>query len=477
MAYTEFYCQNGGSNLNAGSTTNNTAAYTSTAGNWVQATGVFTPTDSSNPSSTVAAGDWASVYVTAGATVATFIGRVTSVQNATNGTITVSTTVFAGSNPSNGTGTMTLRAGGAWQGPNAAVGFPFTLTSFGNNQDASSHICRVNMKNDQTYSLTAAFSANTSGARYVVQGYTSSVGDGGKSIWDGGTSTGSIISAAGPAGVTFIDHIFTTSITSGASDLITAGSQSSNWIRCVFAGSRGFGLAIGSTTGTQVFECEAYNNNRNNSSAGGGFSTSGYCAFQRCVSHDNTGSNTSGFKIGGGTVILYACVADTNGQHGISLTGSSVNGPIMIDNCDIYNNTGNGINVISGNVNAVWIENTNLVKNGGAGINNASTTQWGLIYNCGYGAGTQANGSADTLNGFSQTGTVTYASNVTPWTDPANGDFRINLATAINAGRGAFTQTQGYSSPNTVGYPDIGAAQHLESGSSGSSQKAYTFGA
>jgi hypothetical protein len=63
-------------------------------------------------------------------------------------------------------------------------------------------------------------------------------------------------------------------------------------------------------------------------------------------------------------------------------------------------------------------------------------------------------------------GSVTYATDVTPWVDPTNGDFRINLAAAKGTGRGTFTQTAS-SYAGTVGYPDIGAAQSTGGGSGG----------
>lgn len=455
--YTEFYCQNGGSNLNAGSTTNNTATYTSASGNWAQATKVFTPTDGVNPSLTVSVGDFASVYVN-GSTVSGFIGRITAVQNATNGTITVNGT-FCGAAPANQTGTATIKVGGAWLGPNAASGFPFTLTSYGNQRDTTSHAARCNLKNDQTYSVTASFSMNTSGAPAVMQGYSSSVGDGGKATYDGGTSTGTIMSATGPGGNIFADLVFKTSISSGTTDLVTSG-QVSNWIRCVFTGSRNNGLNA-TITGVTAIECEAYNNNTANTASKAGFVSNG-ATFLRCVSHDNTGSNSAGFLVIAGPTYIQNCIADTNGGIGISITANSVNGLISVQNCDIYNNGSDGINIASGAANPVWIENTNFIKNTGAGINNVSVIISGFAYNGGYGAGTQANGSSDTINNLTKTGTVTYGSNLTPWVDPANGDFRINLPAAYNAGRGSFTETAA-SYSGTVGYQDIGAANHNDS--------------
>jgi len=193
-SYTEFYCQNGGSNLNAGSTTNNTAAYTSIHGTWVNGTATFTVLDGTNPSSSVSVGNWASVYID-GASVGVYVGRISAVQNLVNGTITVDTAGI-GTKPANQTATATIKVGGAWQGPNAASGFPLTLASWGANQDSTAHEVRLNLKNDQTYSMTSSF-AVSNGTLYTMQGYTSSVNDGGRATFDGGTSTGALITTFG----------------------------------------------------------------------------------------------------------------------------------------------------------------------------------------------------------------------------------------------------------------------------------------
>ncbi len=148
------------------------------------------------------------------------------------------------------------------------------------------------------------------------------------------------------------------------------------------------------------------------------------------------------------------------------MVGGNSGGGILFSGCDIYNNGSDGINIVSSGTEIIWIENCNLIKNTGAGINNTATTNFGYVYNNGYGAGTQANGSADTLGPFIASGAVTYASNVTPWVDPANGDFRISLAAAESAGRGVFTETAA-SYTGTIGYPDIGAAQSLNTSGGG----------
>lgn len=470
--FTEFYCQSGGLNLNAGSTTSNTALYTSTNGNWNAGTLVFTPTDGTNPvSAGVAVGMIASVYID-GASVSVAFGRITVVTNASNGAITVGA-VQTGTFPSTSATTRTIKVGGAWLGPNAASGFPFTLTGYGNTRDATGHEVRTNLKNDQTYSMTSSFTFGAGSSGSVIQGYTSSVGDGGRFTMDGGTSTGSLITNVVGSGTSFIDAIFKTSITSGTTDLVTAQILSS-WVRCVFTGSRGTGL-VASTVGITLTECEAYNNNLANSSNKAGFILgAGGVYAKRCISHDNTGSNTSGFTIGSGPTILENCIASTNGFCGVKITGASFNGDIQINNCDFYNNGSDAINIAASQANPIWIENDNFIKNTGAGVNNVSVLCPGFVYNCGYGAGTQANGSADTINNMTQSGTITYASNVTPWVDPANGDFRINLAAANFAGRAAFLETAA-SYTGAVGYPDIGAAQS-KTGVSGTFSKEVSSG-
>jgi hypothetical protein len=455
MAFTEFYCQSGGSNLNAGSTTNNAAAYTSTNGNWSTTTHIFIPTDGSTPASTVNVGDFASIYVD-GATLAVYIVRVTAVAAGVNGGITTSATAFAGTAPTTSATARTIKVGGAWLGPNAAIGFPVNLSNLKTLQNAAGNLCRINFKNNQTYTISALI--NGASNQFIMQGYGSSPGDGGKATIDGSTNAIQLLNMTGQATLV-ADLIFVSTATTGAVTLC-GDTNSTLWFRCIFHGSRGNGLQLGNTVSAAI-ECEAYDNNKSNTAGNGGFALqlSGASCY-RCISHDNTGSNTAGFVLTAGAGILDHCIADTNGGKGINIPGGANPSRVVISACDIYNNGSDGIAIATSTATmAFFIENTNLIKNAGAGINVTSAlgTYYGHIFNVGYGSGTQANGSADAIGGLEQSGSVTYASGVTPWTDPANGDFRISLGAAISTGRGAFLQTQaGYA--GTVGYPDIGAA-------------------
>lgn len=472
MAFTEFFCRSGGSNLNGGGLStgaepNTTPVYSGVGDS--DGTSVFTPSDGSTPASTVTVGDFASVYVTAGATVAVFIGRVTTVAAGVNGAITCSTTAKSGTFPaaSAGAHTITCNVGGAWKGPNAASGFPFGFIAAATT-NSTGEPPRVNFKNDANYNVTAQITSGVAGP-VIFQGYTSSANDGGKAVIDGGTSgTSFAILRAQANNQYYTDLIFQNNGSTGSADAVILDNNGMVFYRCVVNNVVGHGFRTNGSGNSIMIECEAYACNGNNGAGNAGFiALTGSGNWINCISHDNAGSNSRGFRSAAGiSLIMLNCIADTNGSHGFDISNASGN-PQMIG-CESYNNGGAGLS-IGDNVSFLFIKNCNFIKNTGWGIDASTGTsiRSGYVYNCGFGAGTQANGSGTitvaSKSNLVQSGNVTYASGVTPWVDPANGDFRINLAAAKNAGRGTFTQTAA-SYAGTVGYPDIGAAQHLDAG-------------
>lgn len=462
MALTEFYCQSGGNNVNAGSTTNNTAAYTSTSGNWSTVTNQFTPVDGSTPASTVSVGDFASVYID-GATTAVYIGRVTVVAAGVNGPITVSNTIKAGTAPTTASGTRSIKVGGAWLGGSAGATFPFSLAGgFGACLNIAGDRPRINLKNDQTYTYTTSQTfVNQTGV--TVQGYTGSPGDGGKA-----TLTNSTVAATGftIAGGVFADLIFVNTGGSSTQSLVSFATNQTSFYRVVNHGARGTGFS-GGTTPSSFTEVEVYDFNKSNTSGKSGIDVIADAKLQNCIIRDASGGNCTGLRIGGSGVgsasVQNSIFADLGGSAIVALSSSS--GPINIVNNDFYNCTGDALNLTSDVAGAFHvIRNNNFIKNGGKAIN-ANTGLGGFVDNNGYGAGTQANGGSDVLGSLIDSGTaVTYASNVTPWVDPTTGDFRINDTAANWAGRSVFTQTDANYGTNTIGYPDIGAAQSKTGG-------------
>lgn len=461
MAFTEFYCQTTASNLNAGSTTADAAAFTYAGGTFVRSTGVFTVASGDPASDGVTVGMFASIYTTSGATVATFIGRITSRDSTT---ITVSLSAIAGatSSVSESAGATTCKVGGAWKGPNAGVAFPFGFMT-ATMTDASSNMPRVNFKNGVTYSITSGMTHSIAGP-IRIQGYTSSVGDGGRATIDGGTSNITLLTLTS-ANFGMYDMIFSNNGT-GAVDGVLLGNCA-NFVarRCVFSGCRraGFVAANSAVTATLI-ECEAYSCNANNSAAFAGIgSTGGEVTCIRCISHDNLNANGHGYYFAGPATLIDS-IADSNAGDGFQSTNA-----FRLSGCDFYNNSGDGVEHANSSAMQATIENCNFTKNGGYGFNGSGAgVRTGVLVNNGFGAGTQVNTSGDTtgLSFIEVVGSVSYASNATPYVDAANGDFRITLAASKGAGRGTYTQTAS-SYAGTVAYPDIGAAQHQDSGGGG----------
>lgn len=464
MAFTEFTCRASGSNLSAGTLDGSAEASTTplvtyTNGGWNSGTGVFTPASGNPVSAGVAVGNWVSVYLDGASAPTGFVARVTAVSSTT---ITLSTTAKSGTAPTTaGTG-ITAVVGGAWLGPTGASGFPFGFVQ-STMTNAAGDSPRVNGKG--TNNITAAITHSPAGP-VRFQGYTTTFGDGGKWVIDGGTSGANynLLNLSG-ANVNLVDLTFQNNGASGGAAIGLSVSGAECIVRrCIFNNLRGLGADL--AVFGHVVECEAYLCNQSNTATQGGFSVAGGSGTMlvRCVSHDNAGSNSSGF-VGGGTYLN--CIADSNGSHGFHLNSSI--GAVALG-CDAYNNAGDGVRLANSSTSMFYVENCNLVKNGGYGINGSGAgTRNGAVFSCGFGSGSQANTSGTTtgLSAMVESGSVTYTANITPWADPANGDFRITLSTAKGAGRGSFTQTQA-SYTGTVAYPDIGAAQHLETaGTSG----------
>jgi len=471
--YTEFYCNaSTGSNINGGSDAGGTAKYTSTNGNW-NGTSTFTPSDT-QLASLIAVGDFASVY-NDGATLAVYIARVVTI-NQSGGNITsivLSTTARAGTAPTSSATGRSIKVGGTWKGPNAGSGFPITFsgTSLSQAINSNSDQVRVNFKNNATYSITSLISGSTQASELLLQGYSSSVGDGGKATIDGGGNNISLLSLG--QNTDLFDFIVSNvGVSTGTGTGISGAVSNNSLFRVVVHDVRGSGIVLSSLTGTQLIECEVYAYNQSNTASSPGISLGPSSTAKRCYVHDGTGSNCDGIQlnVGNQNSTVDQCIMDTNGGNGILVSGgSSASGHVIISNSEFYNNTGAGIKFGSASAFYVMhIENNNFIKNGTYGIDGGAsfTRLFGYMFNNGYGIGTQANSSGDyhttgSLILDDNTGTnsrVVYASNITPYNAPTTGDFSIVLPAAQGVGRGAFTETDG-TNTGTVGFPDLGAAQ------------------
>lgn len=458
QTYTEFYCQTTANNLNAGSTTDDSANSSYAGGTWVAATGVFTAV-SGNPTTDtgVTNGAWASVYTTAGATVATCVGRITNT-SATTITLDLATISGAASNPSASGGATTCKVGGAWKGPNSTVGHPFGFIAT-NSVSSANQFPRVNFKSGVTYSVTAAMAHSLNGPT-IFQGYTTTPGDMGKATIDGGTSGASyILLALSGASVVLADMILDHNGATGGANLLNVNtSPRALVLRCVLADGRG-AINLGSQT---MISCEVYGNN-GNAAAIGAVSIGAGGTMLNCYVHDNTSAKTSGAQTSGsGWTVFANCIFANNATNGIFAVSS-----VIVLNCDFYSNPGSGIEITLATPLQAYIQNCNFLKNG-FGVSNSAPARIGAIYNCGFGAGSMAN-SANEVNmgAMIDSGGFSYASGVTPWVNPDTGNYSITLRSAKSAGLSKFVET--FSNfGGTVGYPDVGAAQSPSTNTPGS---------
>lgn len=471
-SFSETYCDTAtGANINAGddktvSTTTN-GAYTRAGG--AGGTDLFTAA-SGTPFSGASTDDLISVYAD-GATVSTFIARITAV-NGGGASVDISLTKIAGTRPATAASGVSATIGGKWKGPNAASGFPLNLSTLAAITNTAGDIVCVNMKGGTNYAITAVVTLGAQGP-YRVEGYTTTVHDGGRATIDGGTSGASYNLFAVNGNNTQMANLIlqNNGATGGTNGVQVAGSD------CVFQNIvvnsvRGTGFAT--VSDNTLISMETYACNQSNGSGLGGISMNGGKAYF-CICHDNTGSNSYGMRLSGSGALNF-CIADTNGGIGFDITAT-----VSVDLWGLvaYKNTSDGIKISAASATAANVVNCILQQNGAYGINASGSTRIGNILNCAFGAGTEGNtsGNINAPSGMQEAGTINLTSNISAFVDAPNGDFDLNNTTGGGAllrgtGYGTFTQTAS-SYTGTSSKIDVGAAQHQETASGGGS---FIFG-
>jgi hypothetical protein len=473
-AFTPFYLVSaGGNNLNSGSTTDAVAntTYTSkvTANGW-DGVSVFTVA-SGNPTTDtgVTNGAFVSIYVTSGAVTSTYVARIT---NTSTTTFTTDRAAFSGAAPaSDGTGATTAKVGGAWIGPQRPQTnniFPWGFVS-GSMTNSAGEVPMVNISG--TWWVTNTLLEPQNNGTVWFRGYTNNPGDGGfANIYGSNGIAGYNLMQLTGANRCYANMQFATNGNSGGAATqhavyVLAPATENLFYRCIFHDAYMAGLHHGTLGVTHT--CEAWNCNLVNSAGVAGIqsSTAGNLVIN-CFSHGNPTANGTGFRVDGAQSI-YGCVSATNGGDGFYLTGDV---QLMMFNCSIWGNKGNGLNLagasgVIGDPMNLAIINCSWVSNTLAAITNTTGNGYyaGVFLNNGFGSGSQANGQGDIMAKFKGviiSNSVSFASGQTPWNAPSTYDFSITSTTAgaKAAGYGKYYGTYpGYG--GTVAYPDIGAAQ------------------
>lgn len=426
MSFTEFYVQPTGSNLNAGSTDDDTAVHTYASGTWVNSTGIFTVA-SGNPSSDgVQVGDFASVYPDA-ASVTPYVGQVT---NVTSTTITVSATYASGTPPADGTTDTTLKIGGAWEGPNGSEIFPFNFATE-NLKNTSFDNPRVNIKGGTNYDITASITQQVGGL-ITFQGYTTTPGDYGRAVIDGGTSGASYILldvSLAADNSNYLDLTFQNNGATGSATGINVAATAPETVfrRVTVHDVRGWGAVF--TTQVLATDILAYNCNQSDTSSLGGVALQdGYYA--RIISRDNNRTGIRYSSTVGGLTALHNVISTRN--TGIGFNSNNHRSPVAFINCISYDNGGDGFSEGGSGAQQtnVIFENCIIAENGGWGIDmvdSISTSSYNLR-NVAFRNNTS--GEVNPVGGSTNTGLINEDNRITltadPFVDAANDDFNLN---------------------------------------------------
>lgn len=441
MAWTEFYMQTTGSDLNAGSTSDDAASVTTTNGGWDTATRVFTAA-SGTPFSGVAAGEWVSIYLDA-ATATPFIAQVESVGGG-GASITVSATARIGTQPTTGASGRSCRIGGAWASFGASV------------LSASTTLvtpCRVNVKAATYANTTTTRSVSWTGTTefpFCMRGYNTTPGD-----------LDNVSDGTRPE-VTF---------TTGS---ITFSSSFQNIQNLNFSCSSGTQPLFFAATDSSVVRCRCVNTNASASSVA--ISTSARQTYRDCY-FACTSSSTTIVSLPSGPVDFTSCVF-SGGGHGVTVAGNiriaisdcaflSMGGDalritsasadlIVVKSNLFYNSAGDGIKITVNSTSGRIIATDNVFSNcGGYAINNSSGTNTNRIFvanNLYY------NNTSGNLNGLGDTADIGSVTDVSsPFVDAAGGDF--TLASTSNG----YGFSRKFENVATTSYADIGAVQHQPS--------------
>ena len=283
--------------------------------------------------------------------------------------------------------------------------------------------------------------AGTSAAPIVIEGYTSTHGD-------GGSATNNRASAAG--------------------DAITCSVTGLVFKNLIATAAGGDGFDVSTASSIKYINCRATAN------GGAGFNASqngGIRTYINCQSDGNTGG---GFVAGGGnasTMLAIGCESRGNGGNGYQATSS---GEIRIVHCLCYGNSATGITPNQG---TTAIINTTVHSNTGAssdgysfGAAGFNITIWNCIfssngrYGINFGSSTGHSPNIN-YNNFHSNGTAAR-NNIAAgandlaldpqYTDASNGNFTIGTNLKAAGFPGLFPRGV------TTGYLDMGAVQRQE---------------
>jgi hypothetical protein len=445
MAIPNFYVQSGGADNNSGSTTSNSAAQSTTNGNW-DGTSVFTAA-SGTPFSGTSIGDWASIYVD-GSTVTGYVAQVTAINGGGSG-ITVSTTQKIGTAPTSSATARSAKVGGAHASEQPWANFGATTTL---------NDTIVNWK-QATYTVTASrtFAVNgpTNDGHIWFRGYNTTPGD----LETNPTLARPVLACNSTFALTM----------SGANQL---------WSGFSITGNRTGLVATFTGNGTYQLRVKIENTSTNAAAVAVTLATANqqafYCWYKTPTTATTTGTcnvavlsnligciaeggGVAGFNCGGSDVTLLNCLCINN--TGVGVLAST--GRIRVLYCTIYNSTSDGVKWTGAPVVGCAVIGTIFSVIGGFGINNSVGTTCTFIVRMLNDYHSMTSGQE---NGFAQDPAFFVQTESSSPFISAGTNFGILSSSSAKANGSAPGGYENFSS--TVSYEAIGAIEPQSTGTS-----------
>ena len=463
MAWTDFYMQTTGNDLNAGSTNADAAAFTYAAGTFVRATGVFTTAGENPLTDGVLVGDWVSIYTTAGATGATFVAQVDA-RDATTITVDITTHKLGLTTAvSESAGAATCKVGGAW----ASL---VIVTSLFVSQTMTIST-RINIKAGTYANTTTSRAFAAAGTTLILiwwRGYKASIGD----LDDGITLPRSLQDGVNLPLITFTTGQITVT---GAHQIFSNLDITS---ACVTTGG-----AFRPTSGnTKIILCRIENTANHTNARALSFSTAhptivigcrlkSHTGASSVVSGDSLHSDVIYCHIIGGTIgvavvsalTVTGCVIESFATSGISSTMTATGG-MIVDRCSIYAAATNGI-LITVIPTSGKMRITNCIIGGCTnGITNdtgGGTNGIHLFRNHFYACNNNVVGITEMATFDADLGKLCRLidDDTDPWVEKGTSDFTLAPTNNIDRASGYPGIFEGQTV--MVGYPDIGAVSRF----------------
>ncbi len=400
MAFTEFYIDSGGNDMNAGTVVNAAASVTSTNGSWDITANTFIAT-AGTPFASVAVGEWASIYVDGTTSGAVYIAQVTGLHVAGLGVV-LSTTAIYGTKPSASATTRSCKIGGSHLSelPWASGGLGATTVP------AST---RVNWKKG-TYTIVASrtFSiAGTATAPLWFRGYDTTPGD----------------CDSNPA-------LTRPTLALNATFAITTSGAQQIWSSVNVTGARSGTIWTSGAASLRIIRCRSENTSSNAAAIAITLSTTGQTVAYSWFKTPTT-ATTSGTVLMSSGATLIGCVSEGGGLATYNMTGTTqvpifigcislnatgdawltsvTTGGLLLFNCLAYNPTRDGVRFSAITTGNGVIASSLFATCSGVGINNATGGNLNTVFrtnNDFYNCGANEAGFGDTPSLFEQTESV-----------------------------------------------------------------------